>query len=73
MEFDDRVTAKRYGQEILSIVSRYRRGSQFLMTPHVAFAKEPLGKWLAHPNGGILSIPDLQDRVIIASNREEAA
>jgi hypothetical protein len=72
MDFDDRVTFKRYGQEILNIISEYRRNAQFLITPHSAFIQDPLGRRLIHPSQELYALNTLPSDVHSASIREES-
>lgn len=42
-------TAHDYGAEILGLLGTYRRGAQFLVTPHATFVEDPLGQFLVSP------------------------
>jgi hypothetical protein len=71
MDYDERVTARRYSKEILSILKEYRRGTQFLVTPHIVLAKDLLSECLIAPNDKIYSLQSLPSFVHTSSIRED--
>ena len=47
------------GEKILELLSKYKRGNQFLVTPHKAFLSDPLGGRLISPLDTIHSLNSL--------------
>ncbi len=50
------ISAARYGQEIMNLISEYKRGSQFLVSPYDGIKDDPLGNWIGHPNNKVYSL-----------------
>ena len=50
------IPASKYGQELLKIISEYKRGTQFLVSPYAGLVTDPLGDWLAHYSGKTFSL-----------------